>query len=291
MQVGLKAEFELVPKSERSSFALREFKLPAFRSPWHFHPEIELTCIVQSRGKRFVGDSIAPFGPGDLVLVGANLPHFWHNDAPAPRREPQAHSVVIQFRKDCLGADFFTRPELTAVRRLLQAAGRGLQFTGPTHDAVVAVMLEMRQHNGLEQLIDFLTIFKLLTQAAEPKALSSAGFIPCLDDRAGERVNRAYQHVFKHFAGRLNYEEIARETGMSLSAFCHYFKRVTGRTLSDFASEVRVGHARKLLIETTEGIAQVAFASGFESLSNFNRCFRGLTGVSPKEFRRQYQNC
>ena len=147
----------------------------------------------------------------------------------------------------------------------------------------------MRQHSGVEQMIDFLMIFKLLAQAEEPRFLSSAGFVPCLDDRAGERINRAYQHVFKHFAGRLNYEEIAEETGMSLSAFCRYFKRVTGRTLSDFVSEVRVGHARKLLIETTEGIAQVAYASGFESLSNFNRCFHDLTGVSPKEFRRQYR--
>lgn len=289
MQVGRKAEFELIPRSEQCSFALREFKLPVFASPWHFHPEVELTYIVQSRGRRFVGDSIAPFGPGDLVLVGANLPHFWHNDIPARGAKPEAHSVVIQFRPDDFGPGFFALPELTGVQRLIQAAGRGLQFAGRTRDAVAAVMLDMRRHSGLEQLIDLLTIFKLLTQADDPCALSSAGFVPCLDERAGERINRAYQYIFKHFAGRLDHENIAQETGMSLSAFCHYFKRVTGRTLTDFITEVRVGRARRLLIETNDGIAQIAYASGFESLSNFNRCFHDLTGVSPREFRRQYQ--
>lgn len=288
MQLGLKAEFELVPKSEQRSFAVREFRLPAFASPWHFHPEIELTYILQSEGRRFVGDHIAPFGPGDLVLVGSNLPHFWHSGPPAAS-EPIAHSIVIQFRPQCFGAGFFSLPELAAVQRLLRASARGLQFTGGTRDAVAAIMLEMRKHSGLEQLIDFLEIFKQLAQAEEPRALSSAGFVPTLDHRAGERINRAYEHVFAHFTERLDYEVIAREAGMSLSAFCHYFKRVTGRTLSALVTEVRVGNARRLLIETPETIAEVAYASGFETLSNFNRQFRELTGMSPREYRNQFQ--
>jgi len=110
-----------------------------------------------------------------------------------------------------------------------------------------------------------------------------------LDERAGERINRAYQYVFTHFAERFSYEEVARKTGMSLPAFCHYFKRVTGRALSDFVKEVRVGHARRLLIETSDTIAEVAYASGFESLSNFNRQFRELTGLNPREYRRRFQ--
>jgi AraC-like DNA-binding protein len=289
MQIGLKAEFELVPKTEQCSLAVREFKLPAFASPWHFHPELELTYIVQSEGKRFVGDRIAPFGPGDLVLLGPNLPHFWHN-APTPSPQLPAHSVVIQFRRECFGADFFSLPELAGAHRLLNAAARGLQFTGKTCDAVAEIMMQMLQWTGLERLIGLLTIFRLLTKAEAPRALSSAGFVPCLDERAGERINRAYQHVFTHLAEPMDYQVIAREAGMSLSAFCHYFKRVTGRTLSAFVTEFRVGHARKLLIETPQSVAEVAYASGFETLSNFNRQFRQLTGMNPRQYRNQFQN-
>jgi AraC-like DNA-binding protein len=288
MQLSSKAEFELIPRSELHSFAVREFHLPSFQSPWHFHPEIELTYIVQSQGKRFVGDHIAPFGPGDLVLLGANLPHYWHNPAPARGIDRWARSVVIQFREDCLGAEFFTRPELAGVQALLQRAGRGLHFTGSARDAVADLMLAMAGRDGLSRLIDFLSILQRLAGAGG-SPLSSAGFVPWLDERAGERINRAYQHVFTHFASPLDYAAIAQQAGMSLSAFSHYFKRVTGRTLSDFVREVRLGHARKLLIESQASIAEIAYASGFESLSNFNRCFRLTTGSSPREFRMQHR--
>jgi AraC-like DNA-binding protein len=175
---------------------------------------------------------------------------------------------------------------------LLQEAGRGLQFSGATRDRVASLLFAMADHSGMAQLIDFLSAFNLLAQAqaSERSVLSSAGFVPSLDERAGKRINLAYEYVFAHFTRPPNYAEIARKTGMSLSAFCHYFKRVTGRTLSAFVCEVRIGHARKLLIETDEGIAEIAYASGFESLSNFNRCFRALTQLSPKEFRRQHRN-
>jgi len=245
---------------------------------------------VRSSGRRFVGDGLAPFGPGDLVLVGANLPHFWHNDPPEAGEQSLAHSVVIQFREDCLGAGFFALPELTGVQRLLRAAERGLRFAGGTRDAVAGIMLEMPQRAGLDQLIDFLRVVRLLAQAPEPQGLSSPGFTPRLDERAGERINRAYQYVFTHFAQRIDYPEVAREAGMSPSAFCHYFRRVTGRTLTGFVKEVRVGHARKLLIETGQTVAEVAFASGFETLSNFNQQFRELTRVSPREYRQQFRS-
>ena len=289
MQLSTKAEFELVPKSELYSFAVREFKVPAFASPWHFHPECELTYIVQSTGKRFVGDSLLPFGPGDLVLLGSNLPHYWRNDSPAKNAKSFAHSLVIQFREECLGADFLSRPELDGVRKLLLWARRGLRFNGKACAPVSAIMSRMAERGGLERLIDLLNIFKLLLEADDRHVLSSPGFSPFLDEFAGQRINRAYQYIFDHFSASLDREAIASGAGMSLSAFCHYFKRVTGRTLSDFINEVRVGHASKLLIDTDQTISEIAYASGYESLSNFNRRFHELTGLSPKEYRRQHQ--
>lgn len=289
MQVGLKAEFEWVPRSEAASFAVREFKLRAFSSPWHFHPEIELTHIVRSRGRRFVGDHIATFEPGDLVLIGSNLPHFWHNDPPAPGAQQLAHSVVVQFREDCLGSCFFSLPELGAVQRLLARARRGLQFTGGIRDAVAALMSKLPERDGLERVIDLLSILRLLSRTSEVAPLSSEGFAPSLDEWAGARINRAYRYVFDHFGEPFRYEAVAAAAGMSLSAFGHYFKRVTGRTLTDFVNEVRVGHARRRLIETPDTIAEVAFASGFQTLSNFNTRFRALTGLNPGEYRRRFR--
>jgi AraC-like DNA-binding protein len=287
MQLSSKAEFELIPKSELYSFAVREFEEPAFQSPWHFHPECELTYIVQSSGKRFIGDNISRFSPGELTLIGANLPHYWRNDASAKNRRSFAHSLVIQFREECLGTDFLSRPEMDNVRKLLLRARRGLQFGGETCEAVSEIMNKLTKGNGLERLIDLLRIFKLLLDTDKCQVISSPGFSPFLDEFAGQRINRAYQFIFDHFTTVLDHEAIARSIGMSQSAFCHYFKRVTGRTLSGLINEIRVGHARKLLIDSDKSIAEIAYASGYESLSNFNRRFYELTCLSPKEYRRE----
>ena len=144
MQRSLKAEFELVPRCEDGSFNVREFRLPAFSSPWHFHPQYELTYIVKGSGSRFVGDSIAPFGPGDLVLIGADLPHFWRNDAPAKTRAEYAHSVVVHFDEESFGKGFLDRPELQQASRLLVRAGRGISFGPKVSAAAKGLLLAAR---------------------------------------------------------------------------------------------------------------------------------------------------
>lgn len=284
-----KAKFELVPVSESRSFAVREFVLPAFTSPWHYHQEWELTWIRHGTGQRFVGDHIGSFGPGDLVLIGSNLPHYWRNAMVARDKSEYAHSVVVHFRPDSFGPEFIECAELHDVRKLLDRARRGLAFGGPTPTAVSAWLQSIQAGSGLPRLIGFLQILHLLAEAPAAVQLSSPGFSPELDQLASERINTAYQYIFRHFAGELDYEAIARTVGMSLSAFSHYFRRVTGRTVSDFVNEVRIGHAHRLLLETDQTIAEVAFASGFESLSHFNRRFRALSGVSPSQFLQRYQ--
>lgn len=283
--------FELVPRSEEHSFTLREFKSPEFPSPWHFHPEYELTCILGSRGTRFVGDSIARYEPGDLVLLGPNVPHCWRNDTTGRDARCPAHSLVIQFREDCLGREFFHLPEMAAVRQLLRRARRGVQFIGKPCESVTAVMTRMRQQAaGVSRVIQLLEIFGVLSAASSARPLSSAGFVPDLDDQAGERIGRVCRYVLRHLSERLDFRRLANESCMSQSALCHYFKRATGRTLSDFVNELRIGHARRLLIETTLGVAQIAYASGFANLSNFNHRFRRLSGVSPSVFREKHRN-
>jgi len=288
MQLPTKAEFELIPKSELYSFAVREFTLPGFKVPWHFHPECELTLILQSRGWRFVGDKLEEFAPGDLVLIGSNLPHYWRSPDSGKPSEEEAKAIVVQFREECFGADFLGLPEMTGIRSLLLSARRGLHFTGKNRDAVAAIMTRLPGSNGFDRLLALLNIFKLLNESTEVRTLSSPGFAPLLDEFASERVNRACKFIFKNFAAPIRHEEIARGAGMSLSAFGHYFKRVTGRTLTDFMNDVRIGHASRLLIETDQSVSAIAYASGFESLSNFNLRFRKLTGLNPREYRHKH---
>lgn len=288
MRHSPKARFEMIPSSGTESFNVREFKLPAFSSPWHFHPEYELTYIVNGTGSRFVGDSIAPFGPGDLVLIGGDLPHFWRSQAPAKARADHAHSVVVHFTKDSFGAGFLNCPELQQVHRLLARARRGVEFAPDTSAAVRDMLLEMQNLSGLPRLIRLLEVFDRLAGGRTQKFLSSAGYSPQLDPLAGERINAAHQYIFRNFTGRIDHGEMARNAAMSSSAFSRYFRRLTGRTVSEAVNEVRIGHSRRMLIETDRTISEVAYASGFESLSNFNRRFREISGTSPSEYRQRH---
>ncbi|MGH8019505.1 MAG: cupin domain-containing protein, partial [Opitutaceae bacterium] len=103
----MRARFEKIPSDPQRSFRATDLRLPRFDAPWHFHPEIELTLILASRGRRFVGDRIERFAEGDLVLLGPNLPHFWHNDQKQRSEVTTAHAIVVQFSPDFLGADLW----------------------------------------------------------------------------------------------------------------------------------------------------------------------------------------
>ena len=283
------AKFEWIPKCDQGSFNVREFKLPAFSSPWHFHPEYELTYIVNGSGRRIVGDSIAPFGPGDLVLIGENLPHVWRNDTSARNRADYAHSVVVHFGEDSFGDGFLDCPELKQVRKMLARARRGIRFSSRTSAAAKSMMSGIGELSGLPRMIRLLELFELLASSGNSKLLSSLGYSPQLDPSAGERINSAHQYVFRNFAGKIDHEEMARHAGMSSSAFSRYFKRLAGRTVTEFINEVRIGHANRMLIETDHTVSEVAYACGFESLSNFNRRFREISGINPREFRQRHK--
>ena len=253
-------------------------------APWHFHPECELTLIVSSRGLRYVGDSIEPFSEGDLVLLGANVPHFWKNDEPSGGRQSMASSVVIQFREDFLGADLWRKPEFAKIARLLQKSGRGLKFTGDTRRKVSALMRKMLRLQGARRLINLLLIMEVLAQSAHARPLSSLGFTPVLNIFDAERISKVHEHVYARLADPIYQPQVAKLVNMTPASFSRFFRQKTGRTFSAFVNEVRIGRAARLLTEENKTITEVCYACGFENLSNFNRRFRGIKQMTPREF-------
>lgn len=277
---------EHIPHPARSSFACRLFDLPAFPFRWHHHPEIELTLVTSGRGQRFVGDHIARFGPGDLVLLGENLPHTWHS---SPRRGQRSGSVVIQFRRDFMGGGFFTRPEMLRIGRLLDRAARGLHFSGPAASAVARRMSQMPGMRELDRLLSLVSCLDDLSRQ-RGSALASPRFRPALRADDERRIDRVWRMVSQDLTESTTQAEVATALRMTPEGFSRFFKRATGRTFVSYMHELRVGEACRLLIETDTPITDVCFAAGFGNLSNFNRIFRRLRGVSPRQYRRAYQD-
>lgn len=283
----MQAIFEKIITPGHSSFGCRLHEGRAFAFPWHFHPELELTLILESRGRRFVGDHIADFEEGDLVFLGPNLPHFWYN-SPKPRQ--RARSIVVQFRRDFPGAEFFKMPEARPLARLFDKACNGLQVTGKSRDQIAAEMSALVSLTGMAKLLKLLEILHRVASANRLRALSSPAFAPNLNRFDEARIGKVCQFINEHFARAIRQTDAARLAHMTPPAFSRFFKMKTGRTYSAFVNEVRIGHSCKLLIGSSLNCTEICFASGFENISNFNRRFRELKKTSPREFRAKFTN-
>lgn len=284
----MQAIFRKVNPSADYSFIARVDNLPFLYEKWHFHPELELNHIVESRGTRFVGDSIEEFEEGDLTFLGSNLPHVWKNDTAyfTPGSSLRAKAKVIQFLPDCFGIDFLKLKEMENIRRLFEKAKRGIRVIGKTKEKVLFLMDQLIQHqSGVQRIGLFLSILETLAESEEVIFLSSEGFLDSYHRFDTDTINRVYEFTLSQFNRRILIEEAASLAHMSVANFCRYFKNRTQKTYVQFLTEVRIGYACRMLIENQKSIQQIAGDCGFHNLSNFNRAFKLLKNQNPTSYR------
>lgn len=283
----VKPVFEQTPRRQWESFHCEVVRGPGYGATWHFHPEFQLTLVLKSAGYRLVGDNISPLAPGDLVLVGANLPHVWQQDAGGGRAA--VHAIVVRFLDTLLGRDFLEIPEAAAVKRLLRRAARGLRVTGRTRDAVAERLQRLPAAQGLQRVAGLLEILELLARSRELKPIASAGFVPSLSGEDQGRMERVIAHIHAHLTGDVDRAGAARAAHLSEGAFSRFFKLRTGKTLPEYVNELRVGRACRLLADEPRKVTDIALDCGFRNLANFNRRFREITRLTPRDYRRQLQ--
>lgn len=276
-----------VALAPNQSFAVRPHVNPLFYNQWHYHPELELTWVQQGSGIRFVGDSIAHFQAGDLILLGPNLPHFWRSDE-GPGSQPPCQALVVQFGEHFWGESFLALPELGAVRDLLLRARRGIRISGPARRQVSQAMEDLAGAGGLDRILGLLRILQLIA-AGEHPYLSGPGFSQVFNAADTRRIAAIYAFTLARFAGKIMLEEVAAQVHMTPNAFCRYFKKHTRKTFTQFLTEIRIGHACKLLMEDGGSVAQVCLESGFQNFSNFNRYFKSITGLTPSQYTRLHR--
>lgn len=275
-----------------ASFLVKELFEPHFDPNWHFHPHYQLFMVVQGTGTRFIGDSIRPFGPGDLVFLGPNLPHLWRSDQPYFDRNSSlmTKGIVVYFTDDFLGSDFLGKPEMAPLGQLFDNARRGLEWTGDVRNrAELALQQLSRQPVGFGRVLALLALLDELAHAATHRFLTSSGYTNTVKPNEKDRMQVVHDYVLGHFPDEINLTTVADLAGMTPPAFCRYFKSRANKTFTDFVAEVRIGHACKLLMKGDLSITQVSYESGFRTLSNFNRQFRQITGQTPSAYVRTYR--
>jgi AraC-like DNA-binding protein len=283
----VKPIFQMLTSGTDEGFACKELRDRSCDCPWHVHEEHELILVVRGGGYWMVGDHLAARRAGDLLLVGPNLPHVFRSDEHRPGRVTSNRVVLVQFKADFLGREFMDRAALAPVQRLLRRSGLGLAFGGEVRDEVAGLMQELVRLEGLRRLIQFLRILEILAQAHEVRALATPGFAGGGNPFDQGRMNRVCAFIEARLGETVFLGEAARMAHLSEGAFSRFFRAHTGKTFPAYVNELRVGRACRLLAEGDLSVTEVAFACGFENLSNFNRQFRRLKGLTPRDYRRQ----
>ncbi len=279
-----------VSTGPRHSFSVRRDLVPYINNRWHYHPEIELIHFKKGEGTQFIGDSIKRFKSGDIVMVGAHLPHYWRFDDTFFEEDTrlQADVRVAHFCENFWGEQFLHLPENMNIRTVLEKARRGLQITGKTRQRVAELLERLLLTDGSERIILLMEALNTIADCKQLTTLSSIGFKHDLVDAENDRVNAIYEYSLKNFKRKIQLEEIAAVANISPNSFCRYFKSRTRKTYSQFLIEIRVGQACKLLIENNLSIKQLCYESGFNNFTSFHKYFKMITGKSPLSYQKEF---
>ena len=281
---------EITPLAESDFMYVADRHKTEFNYPIHNHDVCELNFVENAAGcRRVVGDSSEVIGDYDLVLItGPELEHVWeqhecHSD--------DIHEITIQFNLDFNNESgpFGTNP-MASIRTLCQRAQRGVAFP---LKAIMNIYPRIARLSTISDAFyasrELLTILYELSKSDGVYELASSAFAKVSVESDSRRVLKVKTFIESHYSDELRLQQIADLVNMTPSAFSRFFKLRTGKSLNEYIVDVRLGHAARRLIDTTDSVAEVCYTCGFNTLSNFNRLFKKRKGCNPTAFREKYR--
>ncbi|MFY0654845.1 MAG: AraC family transcriptional regulator [Cyclobacteriaceae bacterium] len=278
--------------TSKETFIFKDLIGPFFNPKWHFHPEFQISFISEGKGTRFVGDHVQTFEEGDLTLTGPNLPHLWRSDEAYFAKDSKliTRGLVIYFDHELLSNELLGKEEFYKVNKLVENSFRGMEFYGKTRDKINDLLQKIGHEKGFKRIIKLLEIIDLLADSDDYNLLASPGYASEFKGDDVEKMRTVYDYVMENFKAKISLDEIASMLNMTTTSFCRYFKPRANKTFSRFVNEIRIGHAKKLLLEDNFNISQISYECGFLTLSNFNRQFKSVVKMTPHEYRKLFLN-
>lgn len=275
-----------VPVSEETSFRVQVDQVRHFYDKFHHHQEVQITWIQKSYGSLLMGNAITTFEENDLLVIGANVPHSFQNDEIFYEKNNTltAEAISILFDENAFGKSFFDLPEMKNIRNFIKNADKGYRIKGETKNEVIVQLKLIEEKNGTERFLILMGILNRLSTSKEIELLSNLSFLGNPTSSESKKLETIFQYTLDHYQRTIKLEEVAKNSNLSVSAFCRFFKLRTRKTFSQFVNEFRISVACKKLLLDDFSISEVCYEVGFTNLSNFNRQFKKITGFTPSQY-------
>ncbi len=278
----MKPILEPIPLGKNQSILGFRYDAPHFETPWHYHPQHELTYIEDSVGTKLIGDYVGPYEPGELVLLRSNLPHCWKNISNTNRN---SKSIVIQWNRGV----FPKVPELELIFNLLRKADKGLLFDKVQTKELVPFIQKLptlKSHELYVQLLQLLSKLAL----CQCQTLSELSFRDDIPTIHGTRMLQIHEFVQQNFKRKVYLKEVADLVKMSEQSFSRFFRKMMGRSFFTFLNEYRINMAVRMLLDTDKSVSQIGYDCGYESLPFFYKQFNKYMGRTPLNHQKEYKN-
>jgi len=277
---------EITPLTSGDCFTIFSRVKKAFDFPLHYHDEYELNLVLNAAGaKRVVGDNIEVIDDMELVLLGPNLYHAWFT------HQCQSESiteVTIQFHKDLFDEKFLRKNQISFLKSMFEHSQRGILFSKETIQNISNRILTLKSKNGFDSVLELMSILHDLSISRNMKMLSDPGFSGENFHYNSRRIENVFEYMNNNYDKQVTLAEVAKIANMPEASFSRFIKKRTGKTFVDSLNEIRLGHASRMLIETTNTVSEIAYKCGFNNISNFNRIFKRKKYCIPKNFRETY---
>ncbi|GHV01204.1 AraC family transcriptional regulator [Bacteroidia bacterium] len=273
---------EMTPLSDEDFFILLDHTDAKFDYEAHWHTDYELNMVIGAEGERLVGDSHEEFDYLDIVLIGPRMPHRWISQS-----GEGTHVITIQFHEQMLNYPTIGKRIFASIRELLERARRGIVFAEEVRPEIRDRLLNLSRSKGFDIALQFYSLLDFMAGTPGQRLLASDNYDPgaIVNQTHSRRIGMVCDYVNKNFGRQISLSDMAELTNMSESSFCHFFKKKTGKNFIDYLHEVRIGHATRMLCETSESIAEICFVCGYNNTSNFLRVFRNKLGETPTQYR------
>lgn len=242
----------------------------------HSHPTFQVLFVIDGIGSISLNGQQTDLHKNDVVLIMPDAPHEVASDA-------QLTLLILSF--EASSVDHYERlvQEIDLFQRsfILQLS----DYTSMELKILLRKMLYLGQKNdALSKWTKHVHLQEILLLLAKSRQASQH------EDANALRAERIRQYIQGNYYEPLSARDIANNMGVSIRYADDIFKENFQQTPMQYLTEVRIGVAQRLLLESDKDVAAICFEIGYESLPSFYRAFRKMVGMSPNQFRKTHQS-